>query len=62
MCVFIHIGQSKCVYALEECYRLIQELSKFDEEDDNSGNGNNSSSSYEEDDNDEEEDQSSYNI
>jgi hypothetical protein len=62
VCIYTYIGQSKCVYALEECYRLIQELSKFDEEDDNSGNGNNSSSSYEEDDNDEEEDQSNYNI
>ena len=60
MCLYT--GQSKCVFALEECYKLLQELSKYDEEDDNNGNDSNSSSSYEEDDDEEEEDQSNYNI
>lgn len=38
-------GQSKCVFALEECYKLIQELSKYDDEDDNGDSSSSSSSS-----------------
>ncbi|KAI8636708.1 hypothetical protein BD408DRAFT_425739, partial [Parasitella parasitica] len=29
-------GQSKCVFALEECYRLIQELSNYEDQIDSS--------------------------
>jgi hypothetical protein len=29
----ITVGQSKCVYALEECYRLIQKLSEKENQD-----------------------------
>lgn len=42
---FGYTGQSKCVFALEECYRLIQELSKFDDEEDGDEDGSSSSSS-----------------
>ncbi|KAL7311890.1 hypothetical protein PS15m_009601 [Mucor circinelloides] len=38
-------GQSKCVFALEECYKLIQELSKYDDEEDNNEDSSSSSSS-----------------
>lgn len=34
----ITIGQSKCVYALEECYKLIQELSDDSSEDEEGTN------------------------
>lgn len=33
--LIIFTGQSKCVYALEDCYRLVQELSSVDEEEEN---------------------------
>ncbi|GAN02168.1 conserved fungal protein [Mucor ambiguus] len=38
-----YTGQSKCVFALEECYRLIQELSKLDDEDDGDDDSSTSS-------------------
>lgn len=43
-CWFRFTGQSKCVFALEECYRLIQELSKYDDEDDADEDSSSSSS------------------
>ena len=41
---FSFVGQSKCVFALEECYRLIQELSKYDDEEDADQDSSSSSS------------------